>query len=223
MCGVRPHTFMNWRCVIRNVGIIGTAGRNTDFDRLTYTHFENMVRMTLSVIGPIGLMSNNIKLYSGGAAWADHVAVTLCNRGMTHPTNLTIFSPTDFNEGGFIGHSPGAIKTADTINYHHRRFSEKIKRDTFLDICDVTLGGATFVIGNGNFFERNLKIANSLFEEDLLIAFTFGDPSEPEFTKPWTPTEFSSETTAKIAGLKPGGTAHTWDNSKCKKIHVLMT
>ena len=39
---------------------------------------------------------------------------------------------------------------------------------------------------------------------------------------PWEPRYFDPSIKADIAGLKDGGTADTWNKSKCRKIHICM-
>lgn len=207
-----------------SLAIIGTAGRNDDYDKLSKQSYERMVIAVSNCLhylsGLNRLSIRDIKVFSGGAAWADHVAVGLCLERIIPFENLTIFAPTEFKNSKFTGVGFTGVRTADTINYHHRRFSEKISESSLGHLAQVQRKGAVIVPGNGNFKDRNTKIAESVTPNGLLIAFTFG---HNDCTRdPWVMMFNNSDTTATEAGVKPGGTADTFNKAYCRKAHVKL-
>lgn len=73
------------------VAIIGTCGR-TQGDRLEPEIFDFMCRKARTTItDTLGLDPSIVELVSGGAAWADHVAVQLSNEEIV--PNLTLHLP----------------------------------------------------------------------------------------------------------------------------------
>jgi hypothetical protein len=78
------------------VSIIGSAARNADFEKVTQQLFELMVedaKQRLSRIAP----SKKITLFSGGATFADHVAVVLYLTG--NYAGLILYLPRGQREG----------------------------------------------------------------------------------------------------------------------------
>lgn len=57
-----------------NIAVIGTAGRRDDQWRLSVDSFPWMMKQFSIIVDPI-IENEKIMLYSGGAAWSDHVAV----------------------------------------------------------------------------------------------------------------------------------------------------
>jgi hypothetical protein len=213
------------------IAIIGTAGRKEDSDRLSKDSFVRMVDATIFLIEKLSKDKDNLKIVSGGAAWADHLAVYMVKQGVIKPKNLTLYLPADIKENGYIGEvGKGEViffgkddksgKTADIANYYHRKFSKVIGTDTLKEILELGKRGATLVPGDGIFHSRNSDVAKSVTPDGTLIAFTFGSPdsTQPE----WTARQFTPETKAKDAELKDGGTSDTWNKAKCHKIHVRL-
>lgn len=61
-----------------HVAVIGTAGRYDDAPRMNGEVYERMVSCVTSVLREVWRLENkHVILVSGGAPWADHVAVTL--------------------------------------------------------------------------------------------------------------------------------------------------
>jgi hypothetical protein len=89
-----------------------------------------------------------------------------------------------------------------TLNYYHKRFSEKMNGNSLNGIAKAKTKGARLICepyrnepGN-RLLKRNLGIGKDLH---LLIAFTWGSGTEPD----------------------DGGTAHCWKHSSApKKIHI---
>lgn len=174
------------------VAIIGTAGRDKtkNMNRKLWQWMLNDARSRLRP---------GAHLVSGGAAWADHLAVELFLSG--YASALTLHLPAPMNEAQtqFVGEHKSAGGAA---NYYHRMFSNVLGRPTILDIsraanmehCDGSFEPSG--IGMGAFFARNAKVA----KVDQMLAYTFGQGDVPA----------------------DGGTKHTWDLCKGQKLHVTL-
>lgn len=175
-----------------SLAVIGTAGRDGN-PNLTRRLWEDM-RDHFSAY----LYANNVKhIVSGGAAWADHLAVFAKLNGLVD--RLTLFLPAPINYSGYIGPSRSA---ASASNYYHKRFSQTIISDSLVQINQVlSLPGVNVNFepeanGYKNMFVRNIKVA--AFSTSIL-AYTFNTFNFPA----------------------DGGTRHTWDVSNAKtKVHV---
>ena len=177
------------------IAIIGTAGRggaydpHSDYSKLArkgaraYVEMLDTARTLLTAIAPSGY-----RLISGGAAWADHLAVSLYlehKEGACHGLTLHLPCPwakTRFHDTGVYNFrtNPGG-----TSNALHAAFSRIIGRNSLAEIDQALNLGAQTAIGDG-FFDRNNVIAQNA---DHVIAFTFG----------------------RGAALKHGGTHHTME------------
>ena len=161
--------------------IIGTAGRQEDGQRLDANHYKAMCNMAEGLLEQFA--ENNYPvthLVSGGAAWADHVAVSLFLKKKVK--NLRLYLPCEWETGGFK--STGAPKNpADILNIYHKKFFNKTRIHSLSEIQSAYGEGAELLPCRGGFFGRNAMVAKS----DLLLAMTFG----------------------KKAEVKDGGTAHT--------------
>lgn len=173
------------------IAIIGTAGRKPElmYSQLwpkMKTHCANLIR-TLSIS-----QGSPLEIVSGGAAWADHLALYISS---SFSLPLTLHLPAAFDEDNCCF---TASKAGATSNYYHRLFSKQCSINSLrglsqaLEICNFTV--------SKGFYERNLLVG----QVDTLIAYTFGT--------------FSSSSvvykTAEDSGLADGGTAHTWNNSQ---------
>lgn len=169
------------------LGIIGTAGRGDDAAKLTKGHYTLMrsVAQTLAV----GLKATGV--VSGGAAWADAIAVDLYLRELT--PSLTLHLPCCFSvENVEYDHS---TRVGATYNHYHAQAALVLGRDGREDIKRALVGGATVTeerdcapTGFDGFFARNTKVATTA---DVMLAFTFGEDGE--------------------APLKDGGTSRTME------------
>ncbi len=156
-----------------NIGIIGSAGRGSDSAKLDQEKWEQMRAATQSVIDSlifnISGFDGNLTLVSGGAGWADHIAVSLYYR--QYANNLLLHLPCKFSLE--LGYFEGD-QTAKTANYYHLKFSEKVSAyewKSLRQIGEVIRKGAEITVSNG-FFERNSLVAR---DSDYLIALTFGE------------------------------------------------
>jgi hypothetical protein len=153
----------------RVIAVIGTAGRNKA-DPLTSLLWEGM---TQHLCG--GLLPND-KLVSGGAAWADHIAVHAFINGYCN--ELTLHLPAPFVNGQF----EGAYGTSGgAANYYHKLFSKVVGEDTLGQItCAINMGAhVTYepvANGYGAMARRNAKVATDCSH---MLAYTFGAGDVP--------------------------------------------
>ena len=149
------------------IAIIGTAGRRDDGPRLTDRTFSCMLLEARRVLAAL---PRPHALQSGGAAWADHVAVTLFLHGVVD--GLTLHLPAPLRRlGGFDeAHLDGRI-----ANHYHRAFSDALRHDTLGDLADAVERGAAVTTSSG-FLHRNLLVGRC----DFLLAFTFGPGAVPK-------------------------------------------
>jgi hypothetical protein len=172
---------------MRRVGIIGSAGRREDGPKMNKDLFYWMVSKAIQ------LTYRADHLVSGGAAWSDHVAVDLYLSRVV--SGLTLYLPCGYDGSQYI--SNRIRDTGSIANYYHGLFSQKMGKNTLLELQEARDMGAELIVIPGGFFARNLEVG----KVDLLIAFTWGEGSEP----------------------KDGGTAHTWAHSTApRKIHIPM-
>ena len=170
------------------IAIIGTAGRDKT-KPMTKALWGAMQRDVLVRV-PKGA-----HVCSGGAAWADHLAVFLFLYG--HADRITLHLPAPLNDTQFLGQFGTAGGAA---NYYHGLFSRAIDRDTLADViecaraekCDGTFEPAGS--GMSAMFQRNQKVAQC----GSMIAYTWGEGDLPA----------------------DGGTRHTWDRCRGTKVHV---
>ena len=178
----------------RKIAIIGTAGRDKNYP-LSAKHWDFMCNMVRAEVEP------DDHLISGGAAWADHVAVWAFRMGIVH--SLSLHLPARMWHGkyeGDFGTSGG------TANYYHEKFSLTMggrSFDTLAQIEDCIKRGVPFTTqpiakGYAAMAERNKLVAD---ECDHLMAFTFGNGDVPA----------------------DGGTKMTWDMaSHAERIHFSL-
>lgn len=175
---------------MHKIAIIGTAGRDkTKPMSLALWHW--MINAAKEVI-PAGE-----HLISGGAAWADHVAVQLYLEG--YAKELTLHFPAPLASRGFEGPSNSSASAA---NYYHDRFSYMIGQTSIRDLHNAISKGARSTciesrIGYSGMFERNKRVAK---DAEGMLAFTFGQGNVPA----------------------DGGTKDTWDQCKGARLHLSL-
>jgi hypothetical protein len=163
------------------LAIIGTAGRKDDKSKLTKRSFTQMCNRALRLTQWFEQKSPQVTgLVSGGAAFADHVAVTLFLNG-TVP-KLTLYLPASWRKGQYHDTGEYLENPGGVANHYHRQFSEVIGIDTLAQIQSAQDAGAELIEING-FSARNTFVSTA----DALLAMTFGNEHE----------------------VKPGGTADT--------------
>lgn len=147
------------------VAIIGTAGRHNQHLRLSADTFERMCRKAAELVTP------DCDLQSGGAAWADHVAVVLFLAGRAR--SLTLYLPCEFDlrSARFVENA----RDGCTSNYYHDLFARRTGWRSMAMISEAARLGAEIVVVPG-FKSRNIPVGDC----DRLVAFTFGKGSLPE-------------------------------------------
>lgn len=170
--------------------IVGTAGRRDDASRLSDNHFKAMCECARLLLKQFEESDYGVDtLVSGGAAWADHVAVKLfLNKEVP---KLKLFFPCVFDLQA-REYTLATVPSGDNPNDRwfpgeianslHNRFSRKVGFNSLSEIYLAIQEGAETYVCKG-FYARNAMVAQS----DVILAMTFGD-------KEW---------------LKEGGTAHT--------------
>lgn len=200
------------------LGIIGTAGRRDDRARLSRDHYERMVSAALKLIEYMQWDPQNLTLVSGGAAWADHVAVDLVLRKIVPARNLKLYLPCDIQYDQFVTTTPENQNTVNTLTYYHQEFSKVIGRNSIVEVYDTYKQGALVNFDDRGFKSRNTSVSLAVGTQGHLLAFTFGssESQQPD----WTVRLFDPSSDARTSGLKPGGTADTWNKTpSVKKYH----
>ncbi len=173
----------------RRVAVIGTAGRDKS-KPMTKATWEAMVddlrpRLQLDDV-----------LISGGAAWADHLAVHAYLQGWCQ--GLKLYLPAPFQVNKFLGPSSSAASAA---NYYHQQFQIATGVRGLSEIHDAIVKGAIAACepaaaGYAAMFARNAKVAG---DATLMLAYTFGDGAQPA----------------------DGGTLNTWNTfGASDRIHI---
>lgn len=171
------------------IGIIGTAGRKDDALRLKSDSFERMYNAACDTISEWGVT----EAVSGGAAWADHIAVRAFLDGKV--AGLRLHFPAPFAAREFQG-----LREGEVANHYHRRFTAVRGVDSLAEIEEAIAKGADVTVGNG-FHARNRAIGR---DATHLLAFTFG-PGEVQISD--SIRQDPGHRDALAAGLKDGGTA----------------
>jgi hypothetical protein len=187
------------------LAIIGTAGRKEDAAHMSTALQERMGQAARAVVRAKGFTA----LVSGGAAWADHVAVQLALDGTVQPEKLRLHLPAQLGPKGFSEDT----RDGGVANYYHRLFREKTGIDGLAELHEVIARGAEWKVNPDGFKARNTDVAR---DADGVLAFTFG-PGEP-----WK-AKVHGNVTAAAAMVKDGGTSDTWNKSGAvTKIHVTL-
>lgn len=177
----------------RILAVIGTAGRDKS-KPMTKGLWQAMCEDFRGRIEP------GDHLVSGGAAWADHLAVHAFTQGWV--SKLTLFLPAPLGlSGRFVGPPKSSASAA---NFYHDRFSREVGIDSLAQILQAKqMSGVEVteefpVPGYGSMFARNKKVANLC---NAVVAYTFGQGDTPA----------------------DGGTLNTWKQIRGgAKIHVAL-
>ena len=182
------------------IAIIGTAGRDKT-KRMTFHTWMWMVHKAKRLMPTAA--ASQIHLVSGGAAWADHLAVQLFLDGSASELTLHLPAPLG-NDGYFQG---GKGTAGGVANYYHSKFSLiagiNSRQDILIAAQEPGCHGSVQPImnGYGSLFARNKLIVEELDPAtDRMLAFTFGEGSEPA----------------------DGGTKNTWDMFHGNKHHITI-
>ena len=180
---------------MKSIAVIGTAGRDKG-KPYSRSLWERMLE------DASGRFTSDVELVSGGAAWADHIAVALF---LANPVRfrLRLYLPTVFapHTCRFVG---PANSSASAANYYHEQFTKIAGVDGRQDIAEaISMPGVTYECepssaGYGGMFARNKKVAQSVIG---CLAYTWGEGKEP----------------------LDGGTKNTWDQVVGRKVHVPLS
>ena len=144
------------------MAVIGTAGRRDDRSRMNkniWLRMRDHLYLVLDEQKPNTLVS-------GGAPWADHLAVVAFLQGRVK--NLHLELPSPFINGKFVSkdwNSPGG-----TLNYYHKRMGYEVP-GSLIEIQSAIDRGARVTVSPG-FKARNTQVATK--SADYLLAFTWG-------------------------------------------------
>lgn len=197
------------------VSIIGPAQDRHGVPKLDKDLFERMKAKARKLITETWkLEPGDVELVSGGAAWADHVAVQLflgeerLSGAVTadavvdkNPFGaLRLHLPCNFDEKAnqFFSDKKQKKDPAVLANTLHGYMSFKTGYRTGTQLSNAKRNGAVFVVHDG-FHARNAHVAKS----EYMIAFSWGKTEPPE-----------------------GGTRHTWSLAACekhKRAHVALS
>lgn len=184
------------------LAVIGTAGRDDDAPKLRAMGrpiYDSMYREVLRA----GADWNVRHAVSGGAAWGDHLAVRGFLEGAFDA--LTLYVPAHWDGRRYIPNERVPSNPGKTSNGYHAEFSRVARLDSLGEIAEAIRRGAKVVVEEG-FKRRNLLVAR---DATHVVALTFGYVRPPVDLLP-ADEGFGS---AATAGVKDGGTAHTWRES----------
>jgi hypothetical protein len=165
------------------LAIVGTAGRKDDAKRLTTNHFKAMCLVAEGLLEQINDSNYPIThLVSGGAAWADHVAVRLFLDKKA--PGLRLFMPAAWEDGSYHdnGNKDAYENPGGTANHYHKLFQQNAGVNSLSDIVIAQAHGAELIPVLKGFHARNALVAKS----DFILACTFGDG---RLVKPHSGTE----------------------------------
>lgn len=185
------------------LAVIGTAGRQSDAVRINSRLYDAMYAALLRAMSDWAVVG----LVSGGAAVADHLAVRAYLNGEAKRLVLHLPAPFDRTRKQYVRPRGAPSDDAGTANRYHAHFSRCCGIDSLNEVAEAIARGAEIHVGTG-FKARNLDVAN---QATHMLALTFGADQEAVDLLPDHPAFVDS----RSAGLKDGGTAHTW--SQCWK------
>jgi len=162
------------------LAVVGTAGRRYDGKKLTAQTFARMTQVAIAHI--LQEFPSGVNLVSGGAAWADHVAVELYlqaqQRDDLNIPSLTVYLPCQWDAKAECprdsSRSPHA--TASTMVSYHATFSKHIGRNSVKELARASEFGAVIDETGGGFHARNTRVARACTH---LLAFTFASGDAP--------------------------------------------
>ena len=148
---------------------VGTAGRNEDYDKLNLEKYNEMYRVADKLLDYINSKSPTplTTLVSGGAAWADGIAVRLYLNNRI--PNLKLYLPCEYENGEFSDDDVFG-RIASTITHYHSQFEKETGQNSLKEIQLAIDKGADVTVING-FKNRNTYVSMS----NYILAMTFGD------------------------------------------------
>lgn len=183
------------------LGIIGTAGRKQAHRFMTAENYNLMLKESEKIISKFGFKT----VVSGGAAFSDHIAVSLFNNNIVD--NLILMLPDGFDMDSQeykIGHY------GNIANDLHQEFNRQCKINSLQEICKAIENGAIIpdkVESSPGFLTRNSWIAETCTH---LLAFTSGKALNQ------TVSEIGYNTNIQDNVIKDNGTKDTWRKASQK-------
>lgn len=152
------------------IAIIGTAGRREDARKLGAHSYLQMVEVATRVAQKLA-NGGTWRAVSGGAAWADHLAVTLFLNGTAAGLDLEL--PAQLGADGFADTGVRDFRSnpGGTSNHYHRAFSRVAGVDSIAELNTAASRPECKVSVSAGFFARNSLVA----DVDACVALTFGD------------------------------------------------
>lgn len=149
------------------IAIAGSAGRRTDADLLSKALYQSMQESLADFLKKI---DGPKTLVSGGAAYADHLAVRLFLAKTCEKLVLHLPTPWAGNKFHDTGVFDWKTNPGGTANALHRKFERNTQIASLQEISRaIASPDCTTTVSNG-FFARNSLMA----EADVLVALTFG-------------------------------------------------
>lgn len=178
----------------RILAVIGTAGRDKSkpMDASLWAAMCEDVR---------GRLRSHDELVSGGAAWADHLAVHAFLQGWCAALRLYLPAPLVQLKTQWQFDEVGPKSSGGAANWYHARFTQTVGSDTRGEIALAIARGALMHTeparaGFGGMFARNQKVATAC---NAVLAYTFNAGAEPA----------------------DGGTMDTWKQARsADRVHV---
>jgi hypothetical protein len=190
------------------LALAGSAGRQADAAKVSRELYDRMFDETRKTISDWKIEH----LVSGGAAFADHLAVRAFLEGKAR--TLTLFLPARFVGRSYQQNPRYYSNPGKTSNDLHARFSKTCAIDSLGELAEAIRRGANVHVHEG-FQTRNIHVAHAA---NHMLAFTFGNSTSRDL-KP----DDEGFQNAAVAGLKiTKGTAHCWGEAwKCRlKTHI---
>jgi hypothetical protein len=177
-----------------SVAVIGTAGR----DKTKPMTIDLWCAMWHDACARFPA-DKDFTLVSGGAAWADHIAVSLYNSDKVGFLRLHLPAPL-VKRGKVWQYEGGSGTSGSAANYYHKLYKEATGSDGLREIAHAIEKGCNITYqpvsdGYGAMFARNNLVAA---EAQAGLAYTFGTGKEPA----------------------DGGTKYTWDRIEGRRVHV---
>src|SRR6266404_5572719 len=130
------------------IGIIGTAGRKEDkakLDKESYDFMYHSVGLLISTY-----IREDYRVVSGGASYADHLAVKLYLEGKAKELTLHLPCSFYFEQPSFWNERIEDFKhPANILNYYHKLFIKKTGIHSTREIAEAIIKGANVVVSPG--------------------------------------------------------------------------
>ena len=156
------------------LGIIGSAGRKDDAPKVCWGLYHSMIQKAKDTMHVLAAEHDmyTMCLVSGGAAFADHIAVALFMEGDVLELELKLPCQFDPSRKRFVEGAGGFSSPGSTINFYHRKFSEALQFDSLNQLAAAMQKPGCFVRNADGFLARNTLVAE---RSHALLAMTFGN------------------------------------------------